>query len=647
MPPLPKNVLYYGTETPLPEQLELQAGPLSVVFEDGDLRYIRFGEREVIRRIYAAVRDRNWGTVPPRLSNLKIERTTDSFQITYDCQHQQGGINFLWKALIRGDANGSIRFTMDGEAQSTFQRNRIGFCVLHPIRECAGIPCRVEKVNGAVERTMFPKRISPHQPFKDISAVSHEVVPGLEAEVRFTGETFEIEDHRNWTDASYKIYGTPLALPFPVEIKQGTKVIQSVTVTLKGKPSVPKKAATTEGLNFSVGRSVSHPLPRVGLGAASHGEPLSTREIERLKALELAHLRVDLVLSRTEYPARLRQAGADAHNLGIPLEAAVFVSDAAASELGALKTLLGEVKPAVATWLVFHTTEPTVSEKWARLAREALVSYAPKARVGGGSNQYFTEINRFHPPVKVLDLVSYSINPQVHSFDIPALVENLEAQAMTVESARPIVGNRPLAISPVTLRPRFSASATGPELATLPGTLPFAVDPRQMSLFGAGWTAGSLKYLSESGVASVTYYETSGWRGVLEQAKGSPEPALFRSIAGGVFPLYHILADFGEFAGGAVISAKGSDPLLVDGVVLHKDHKNRLLLANLSPKSQAVKVNALGPTVRVRMLDERNAEEAMTSPEMFRSQQGEVEKTTSGVLEVNLLPFGLARLDWM
>jgi D-apionolactonase len=646
MPPLPKNVLYYGTETALPEQVELQAGPLSVLFEDGDLRYIRFGDREVLRRIYAAVRDRNWGTVPARLSNLKIERTTDSFQITYNCQHQQGGINFFWKAAIRGDANGSIRFTMDGEAQSTFQRNRIGFCVLHPIRECAGIPCRVEKVNGSVERTMFPKRISPHQPFKDIGAVSHEVVPGLEAEVRFTGETFEIEDHRNWTDASYKIYGTPLALPFPVEIKQGTKIIQSVTVTLKGKPSAPKKAATTD-LNFSVGRSVSHPLPRVGLGAASHGEPLSTREIERLKALELAHLRVDLVLSRPEYPARLRQAAADARNLGIPLEAALFVSDAAASELGALKTLLSEVKPAVATWLVFHTTEPTVSEKWARLAREALVSYAPKARVGGGSNQYFTEINRFHPPVKVLDLVSYSINPQVHSFDIPALVENLEAQAMTVESARPIVGNRPLAISPVTLRPRFSASATGPELATPPGTLPFAVDPRQMSLFGAGWTAGSLKYLSESGVASVTYYETSGWRGVLEQAKGSPEPALFRSIAGGVFPLYHVLADFGEFAGGAVISAKGSDPLLVDGVVLHKDHKNRLLLANLSPKSQAVKVNALGPTVRVRMLDERNAEEAMTSPEMFRSQQGEVEKTTNGVLEVKLLPFGVARLDWM
>ena len=96
-----------------------------------------------------------------------------------------------------------------------------------------------------------------------------------------------------------------------------------------------------------------------------------------------------------------------------------------------------------------------------------------------------------------------------------------------------------------------------------------------------------------------------------------------------------------------MIPAKSSDPLRIEGVVLHKDHKNRLLLANLSPKAQTVKVSALASTVRLRMLDERNVEEAMTSPEKFRSQQGEAQNTTKGDLEINLLPFGTARLDWM
>ena len=37
---LPQNVLYYGKEDPLPEQKELRAGPLSLIYEAGDLRYV-------------------------------------------------------------------------------------------------------------------------------------------------------------------------------------------------------------------------------------------------------------------------------------------------------------------------------------------------------------------------------------------------------------------------------------------------------------------------------------------------------------------------------------------------------------------------------------------------------------------------------
>ena len=40
---LPFRVLYYGKDEPLPEQTQLRAGPLSMIFEAGDLRYIRLG----------------------------------------------------------------------------------------------------------------------------------------------------------------------------------------------------------------------------------------------------------------------------------------------------------------------------------------------------------------------------------------------------------------------------------------------------------------------------------------------------------------------------------------------------------------------------------------------------------------------------
>src|SRR5207247_7392946 len=123
-----------------------------------------------------------------------------------------------------------------GEARSDFQRNRIGFCVLHPSRECPGRPCVVEKADGTVERGIFPRFISPHQPFKEIRSIAHEVAPGVWAEVRFEGDVFEMEDQRNWTDASYKTYCTPLGLPYPVQVRCGDRVMQSVTLTLRGDP---------------------------------------------------------------------------------------------------------------------------------------------------------------------------------------------------------------------------------------------------------------------------------------------------------------------------------------------------------------------------------------------------------------------------
>jgi hypothetical protein len=640
-----KNVLYYGREEPLPEQVPLRAGPLSLLCEDGDLRYIRLGEQEIVRRIYAAVRDRNWGTVPQRLSKIDMEVAHDWFRILYEVENQQGEIDFFWKGTITGDAQGTISFTMEGEARSTFWRNRIGFCVLHPIRECPGQPCRVEKADGTVEDGCFPRHISPHQPFKDMRAISHEVVPGVWAEVRFTGDIFEMEDQRNWTDASYKTYCTPLALPFPVEVPQGTTIHQSVTLTVNGVLGDEPARQRDTGTTFSIEPERAAPLMRLGLGIASHGQPLSPAELARLKALNLSHLRVDLHLSQADYPTTLRRAADESRALEVPLEAALILSDAADAELTSLVRELEQHRPPVWAWLIFHRGEKSTSERWIRLAREHLSAYDPKALIGGGTNLYFTELNRGRPPVESLDLVCYSINPQVHSFDNGSLVETLEAQASTVESARQYIGDRPLAITPITLKPRSNPDATGPEPEPAPGELPGSVDVRQMSLFGAGWTAGSLKYLGESGVYSATFYETTGWRGVMETDSGSPLPDRFRSLPGAVFPLYHVLADVGEFAGGEVLRTTSSSPLHVDGLALRKECRTRVLVASFSPEPQSVTLQGLEGTVQVRPLDETNAEAAIQSPEAFRFRPGERVGTSGGQLVVELLPFAILRID--
>ena len=81
---------------------------------------------------------------------------------------------------------------------------------------------------------------------------------------------------------------------------------------------------------------------------------------------------------------------------------------------------------------------------------------------------------------------------------------------------------------------------------------------------------GSIKHLAASGTYSVTYYETTGWRGVMEAEDGPSLPKKFHSIAGAVFPLYHVLADVGEFAGGHSVSTTSSAPLNVEAMALKK-----------------------------------------------------------------------------
>src|SRR4051812_17455283 len=117
---LPTQVLYYGKDEALPKQIPLRAGPLSLIYENGDLRYVKLGDQELVRRIYVAVRDRNWGTVPRLLSQVQMTVHPDSFHIAYTVENKQGDIDFYWQGEIRGDSQGTLTFSMNGEARATF-----------------------------------------------------------------------------------------------------------------------------------------------------------------------------------------------------------------------------------------------------------------------------------------------------------------------------------------------------------------------------------------------------------------------------------------------------------------------------------------------------------------------------------------------
>jgi D-apionolactonase len=530
LPMIDPRLFSSTTETPL----VLRAGPLRALFEpnSANLRRICWinpetgQETEVWRGLYAAVRDHNWDTITPRVFNLKTDIQDDSFALTFDVECKSGDIDFLWNGELLGSKYGDIRCGFTGEARSNFKRNRIGFCLLHP-PFCAGRKCQAIDPKYNLVEARFPDAIAPHQPFQNLRGFNHEFAPDHWAMATFLGDIFEMEDQRNWTDASFKTYCTPLDLPFPVEVKAGDKIGQTVILQIKtyshseGAPATEESPSAQEkpALPIITTTTKKHlSLPPLGLCVASHSAPLGENDIARLRLLNLSHLRAD-VRFEGDWKNKFSQAVREARALNTKLELALHLPDAPQKHLHELRAAIEKYEAPLACFLIFSDGEKVTTIDTAKAARELLKSLG--VPLVGGTDFHFTEINRQHPPIEFLDGVCFSITPQVHAFDDWTLMENIETQATVIESARRFSGGLPIHISPVTLKPRGNPAATN-------GAPPPLPDERQRTNFGAAWTLGSLQTLASAGAASITFYETTGPRGVLNEDE--------------IYPLFWVLA---------------------------------------------------------------------------------------------------------
>jgi hypothetical protein len=178
----------------------------------------------------------------------------------------------------------------------------------------------------------------------------------------------------------------------------------------------------------------------------------------------------------------------------------------------------------------------------------------------------------------------------------------MTAQPSTVASTRSFSGDLPIVISPITLLARFNADASGPEAPTPPGELPNNVDARQPTGFAAAWTLGSLSNLAQAGVASLTYFETTGWRGLIEVEQGSTLPGKFPSQAGKPFPLYHLFAAIASYAGADVLPVSVSEELNVAAVSLRLGGKQCTIVGNLRDTTQRVAVEGMQGSVAMQTL---------------------------------------------
>jgi hypothetical protein len=633
--------LLHGQNEPPTEIHELRAGPLTAVLEGPDLRHIRLGAVELAQRIYMAVRDDAWNTIPGEYSEFEYNIHDNHFEIGFTGHHRHETIDYQWRATIVGTPEGTISYAMDGVANATSRYNKIGFNVHHPLPESVGQVYRARTPDGEVSGTI-PEHIDPQRiengtltaMFEPYDSLAITLKGDVEVRFDFEGDLFEMQDHRNWTDANFKSYGTPLAVPYPMDAQPGQRFHQKVTVSLLRTPDiVPQRPAK---LRVDIGSLTGKKLPPLGVGLGSQHGSLSEREAELLRALRFDHLRVDLHLKDPAHEGELERGVETARALGAGLELALFLSSNAGEELDRLAPRLSLLSVPVRQILVleeaegFSTFRTMTPSRLVRLARERLQDAARGARFAGGTDQFFTELNRDWSQVGEVDAIVYSLNPQVHACDSTSVMENLAGQVATVASTRHFSGGKPVFVSPVTFIGRSGPFPGGPPQ---PGSSDPTVEPRQAALFGAAWTVGSVKALAEIGAASVTYFETTGPKGIIE------------SDAGSVFPLYHVFADVAEWKDGELVVARSNDEETVTALALQTDDGMHLLVANLSARPQSVEVGQLNAKeARIRRLDEETAPLAIVDPQQFRGSH-ESRAVSDGRLAIELSPYAVVHVD--
>ena len=210
---------------------QLQAGPIRVNFQDGELRYLYVGGREIVRRIYFAVRDANWDTAMPEFSRLEVRQQADSFQIWLEATARNPLAAYRWSGEITGTADGRITFAVRGQAVETFSSPRIGLNILYGADALAGQAYETLDARGAATAGVFPRAVDPQELFAvDFRALRY-TVDGMTVQCAVTGARIDMEDQRNFCDSSYKALSwLPYPYPeVPAQVEHGETLTLTVT----------------------------------------------------------------------------------------------------------------------------------------------------------------------------------------------------------------------------------------------------------------------------------------------------------------------------------------------------------------------------------------------------------------------------------
>jgi len=589
------DTLLTGTSVVAGATRILRAGPLESVYCAGSLRWVRWNGVEILRGILFLVRTPGWGTPAAVISGLEISQTDAAFTISYDAHFGAAGQGVAVAISITGDATGQLKAEAKISAQTAFETNRSGFVILHPLDGFAGTTVHVDHASAPAQDRTISRQISPGQPVMDMRAITHSPVVGLQVETTFAGDIFEMEDHRNWSDASFKTYNRPIGLPYPYVLSPDETVAQSVTVRVRdtGANTRPRPAIDIPAI-------AGQRMPRYALPLDTCADAARALKYETgIKTLAPACLllRVDLGVSQGNEGYRpLAQL---MKTTGAELEMQVIVASPDATGMTQeVQTLSAEMAAAgveVARISAFSKIDeqsfqpsdarpPHPSES--ALAR-ALARYFPDASKIGGTPAFFTEFNRKRPATSLWNGVTFATSPVVHAADDASVMETLQSLPHVVFSAKALADGLPISVGPVGIGMRLNPYGSAPvQNDPLERVEMAARDPRQRGLFAAAWIVGYLTRIAPFGIERFAFGAPTGPFGLISDTQDYARPFWDDLEDGALYPLYHVARWIAAAGGARLLRADTVDEVAC--LIWERDGQRSALIANLSTVARDV-----------------------------------------------------------
>jgi D-apionolactonase len=594
----------YGTLQPAAISTKLVAGNLRCELDGGAIRNIQWCGVEVVRGIAYLLRDADWGTAPCVVHAVKLLQAPDTFQVSFDLHMELPEGSLHAHATVTGSAAGQFSFQVDAKAQQRLLTNRCGFVVLHPA-SVAGVSLQIAHTDGAVEDTQFPTHISPGQVAFDIRRLRHVPVEGLAVDCILQAELphdplgkFEMEDQRNWSDASFKTYVASLLDPWPYTLEANTNYTQSVRVGIYDSRADATQASDGSATHVGVlvGGAAGQRLPRMGLGV-----PLGLTAITPDERTCVLALKPDWLLVEVDadiaggYLEQLAQAQQLVIQAGAKLQLDVICPhhdspEAVAQRVSAACELLGLEPAAVRACPAPYLKSFQPSGDWPKLPpleafAAAFAQYFPRADIGGGMLTFFTELNRKRQSADGLDFVGHATNPLVHAADDVSVMQTHQALGSVVASVCAIWPDVAYRLGPNMLG--MQRNPYGNRTAENPSRQRVAMasdDPRHQASFGAAWLAGYVAAVQDAGLALLSFHHSHGASGpALREDQPDWRP-------GACVPAWRVQYVLARAAGCAVLRVAGL-PAQVAGIAWQDGAGHtHLLLANLSPVAPRLSV---------------------------------------------------------